>query len=189
MQSNALQGGFTDAPVQAAKAFRAAMNVMARPGRIELMEAAQPPAPMSPAAGTLILTLCDPETPVFLGDSHDTVAVRDWITFHTGAPCVDPDEASFALGVWPSLQPLSQFPIGTPEYPDRSTTLIVELPELNSAGATLSGPGIKGVSQLSLPDVVPFQTNAGLFPLGLDFFFTAERQAAGLPRSTTVEGV
>lgn len=188
MQSNALQGGFTDAPVQAAQAFRAAMNVMARPGRIAPMDAAQPPAPMSPAAGTLILTLCDPETPVFLGDSHDNTAIRDWITFHTGAPCAGPDEASFALGVWPSLQPLSQFPIGTPEYPDRSTTLIVELPALSSAGATLSGPGIKGISQLSLPEVAPFQRNAGFFPLGLDFFFTSDGHAAALPRSAKVEG-
>ncbi|MRU15954.1 phosphonate C-P lyase system protein PhnH [Roseovarius sp. A21] len=188
MQTDALQGGFTDAPVQAAQAFRAAMNAMARPGRIEPMDSAQPPAPMSPAAGTLILTLCDPETPVFLGDTHDTPAIRDWITFHTGAPIVSAENAMFAVGEWSSLQPLERFAIGTPEYPDRSATLIVETEGLRPEGARLSGPGIKAVAQLSLPDLAPFQRNAALFPLGLDFFFTSDCQVAALPRSTKVEG-
>ena len=104
MQAEALDGGFADAPIEAARAFRAAMNVMARPGRIERLAGALPPAPLSPAAGTLILTLCDPETPVHLAGTHDTAALRDWITFHTGAPLVGAREAMFAVGAWQALQ-------------------------------------------------------------------------------------
>src|SRR6056297_3138500 len=166
MQPDTLKGAFANAPVQSAKAFRAAMNAMARPGRIELLDGAQPPAPMSPAAGALILTLCDPETPIHLAGMHDCPHVRAWITFHTGAPISDPESASFVLGNWQSLQPLSRFPMGTPEYPDRSATLIVEMSKLSATGARLSGPGIKDSTGFALPEVTAFMANASFYPLG-----------------------
>ena len=37
----------------------------------------------------------------------DTPMVRDWITFHTGAPLVDRPRAMFALGPWSALLPLA----------------------------------------------------------------------------------
>lgn len=187
MQSEALEGGFPDAPVDAARAFRAAMNAMARPGRIETLAGAVPPAPLSPAAGALILTLCDPETPVHLAGALDVAGLRDWITFHTGAPLVGPAQAVFALGEWADLQPLDTYRIGTSEYPDRSATLIVEMPELTPQGAVLTGPGIKESAQLSLPDVAAMRRNAALFPLGVDFFLTCGNRVAALPRSTQAE--
>ena len=173
------------APVDAAHAFRRIMDVIARPGQIAQLTGAMPPEPLSVAAGTLILTLCDPETSVFLAPRYDTQAVRDWITFHTGAPFVSEERARFAVGDWSEL-PLERFSIGTSEYPDRSASLIVELPELSQTGATLRGPGIKDQAGLSLPDIAAFQDNALLFPLGLDFFFTCGDRIAGLPRTTKV---
>ena len=59
MTADALTGGFADAPRDAARAFRAALNALARPGRIEMLAGAVPPAPLSVAAGTLLLTLAD----------------------------------------------------------------------------------------------------------------------------------
>lgn len=188
MQTEALTGGFGDAPVDAARAFRGAMNAMARPGRIEELAGAVPPAPLSVAAGVLVLTLCDAETPVYLAGDHDAPTVREWITFHTGAPFAGPEEAMFALGTWAALGPLGAYPIGTPEYPDRSTTLIVEAPELVADGAVLRGPGIRDTARLRLPEVAAFQRNAMAFPLGLDFFFTCGTRVAALPRTTKVEG-
>jgi len=187
MQTEALEGGFPDAPVDAARAFRAAMNAMARPGRIETLAGALPPAPLSPAAGALILTLCDPETPVHLAGALDVAGLRDWITFYTGAPLVGPAQAVFAVGEWADLQPLDIYRIGTSEYPDRSATLIVEMPELTPQGAVLTGPGIKESARLSLPDVAAMRRNAALFPLGLDFFLTSANRVAALPRSTQAE--
>lgn len=184
---DALSGGFDDAPTGSARAFRAAMNAMARPGRIEAISGAKPPAPLSVAAGTLLLTLCDPETPVHLAPSVGDQVVRDWLTFHTGAPVVEPARAMFAVGAWDELLPLSQYSIGTPEYPDRSATLIVEVAELANSGAVLCGPGIKGQARLNLPAVDAFIRNAAQFPLGLDFYFTAEARLAALPRTTRVE--
>ena len=180
-------GGFRNAPVDASHAFRAAMTVMARPGEVRDLTGAEPPAPLSIAAGTLLLTLCDPETRVHLAGEADTEAVRKWLTFHTGAPIVAAAEADFAVGRWDDLMPLNTYLIGTSEYPDRSATLIVECDALEQQGAALSGPGIRDVSHLSLPDIAVLQGNAALYPLGCDFFFTSGTQVAALPRSTQVK--
>lgn len=182
-----LSGGFADAAIDAAHAFRAAMTVMARPGEIRQLDQATPPPPLSPAAGTLLLTLCDPETPVHLAGTLDCKAVRDWIAFHAGAPIVAAEEADFAFGRWQDLAPLTRFRIGTPEYPDRSATLVVEMDALSATGARLTGPGIRDTTHLALPDARAIAANQALYPLGCDFFFTARTRVAALPRSTRIE--
>ncbi|WP_373636739.1 phosphonate C-P lyase system protein PhnH [Yoonia sp. BS5-3] len=185
MQLAALEGGFENAPIASAQAFRGIMTAMACPGTIQTVAGAAPPAPLSVAAGAAVLTLCDAETPVHLAGRFDTDALRDWITFHTSAPLVAANQAMFAIGDWTDLQ-LSDFAIGTSEYPDRSATLIVECAELAAQGAALSGPGIKDSAALSLPEISAFQANAALFPLGLDFIFTCDSRLAALPRTTKV---
>lgn len=186
MEAAALTGGFSTPSLQSAQAFRRVMDAMARPGTIVEIEGAAPPAPLSVAAGGVVLTLCDPETPVYLAGMADAPAVRDWIAFHTGAPIVGAAECMFAVGGWSDLAPLTQFPVGTPSYPDRSATLIVECDALTASGATLHGPGIRSSAQLSLPELAPFQANHTLYPLGLDFMFTHGNHLAALPRSTEV---
>ena len=186
MQATALAGGFDNPATQSAHAFRSVMEAMARPGRIQNIQGAMPPAPLSVAAGTVLLTLCDTDTPVYLAGKADTDDVRKWLAFHTGAPLSGPSHAMFAVGDWDALMPLSGYPVGTPEYPDRSTTLIVECDELEADGATLRGPGIKSEATLSLPETRAFQSNRALFPLGLDFIFTCGDRLAALPRSTEV---
>lgn len=186
MQTETLVGGFEHAPRQSASAFRAAMLVMAMPGRIETLSGASGPAPLSEAAATLVLTLCDPETPLALCGAHDSPVVRDWVTFHTGAPLVCADEAMFALGTWDALAPHDAYAVGVPEYPDRAATLIVEMPALSSEGARLTGPGIESVAHLTVPDVAFSQTNAQLYPLGVDMFLTHGSRVAALPRTTQV---
>lgn len=186
MQTNTLSGGFDDPAIGSARAFRSVMEAMARPGTIQDIDGALPPAPLSPATGTVLLTLCDTETGVYLAGDMDCEAVRTWLSFHTGAPLVGPAECMFAVGKWEALVPLSNYPIGTSEYPDRSATLIVECPKLAASGATLTGPGIKEQAALSLPEVAGFQANRTLFPLGLDFIFTSDTRIAALPRTTHV---
>lgn len=189
MTPEALLGGFRDAPIQSARAFRAALEALARPGTIWTVEGATPPAPMSIAAGVLLLTLCDGTTPVHLGPSLDLPLIRDWITFHTGAPNVTAEEARFALGTWADLMPVDRFAIGSPDYPDRSATLIVEMPELSKVGPTLTGPGIPEKTSLSLPETAAFRANRRLFPQGFDTYLTCGATLAGLPRSTIVEAI
>ena len=107
---------------------------MARPGKIETVSGGTAPAPVSTAAAVLLLTLCDAETPLYLAPDVDGPAMRDWVAFHIGAPLVEAEEAQFALGDWKALSPLERFRIGNAEYPDRSATLIVEVPDLSNNG-------------------------------------------------------
>jgi len=186
MNTHVLQGGFDAPPQDGARAFRSIMNAMARPGRIFDITGALPPTPMSVACGTVILTLCDPETPVHLRPSCDSEEIRHWVTFHTGAPFAGASEAQFVVGNWDEMLPLSQFKQGEAQYPDRSATLIIEAPEIRNSGAALRGPGIKDVHYFSLPDIVAFRQNAAHYPLGVDFLFCANNQIAGLTRTTQV---
>jgi alpha-D-ribose 1-methylphosphonate 5-triphosphate synthase subunit PhnH len=189
MIGSALEGGFSNPSVQSAHAFRAALSAMSRPGIITTVTGAFAPAPMSSAAAVLALTLWDRTTPVHLAGPHDCKDLRDWIIFHTGAPLVGAESASFCIGTWAALQPVARFSIGAPDYPDRAATLIVEMPALTTLGARLTGPGIEQAAYLSLPETAAFQANRAKFPLGFDCFFTAGAELAGLPRSTIVEDV
>lgn len=185
MEAQTLSGGFSDPAIQSAHAFRSVMEAMARPGKIHDITGAEPPAPLSKAAGAVLLTLCDTDTPIYLAGDADCDAVRAWLAFQTGAPLMGPSHAMFAVGTWDALVPLSAYPIGTSEYPDRSTTLILEQDKLTT-GALLTGPGIKERASLNLPETTAFQVNRSMFPLGLDFIFTCGDQLAALPRSTIV---
>lgn len=179
-----LEGGFVDASVDSARIFRAALNVMARPGQIETVAGIAPPAPLSPAAGALLLTLADHETPVWLAGAHDCRAVRDWLAFHTGTSFTSREEASFAVGGWMDVAPMEGYRIGTSQYPDRAVTLIVEMEGLVAAGTAICGPGIETTATLGLPDEAMLDFNAARSPLGIDMFLVAGDRMAAVPRST-----
>jgi alpha-D-ribose 1-methylphosphonate 5-triphosphate synthase subunit PhnH len=187
--SDALEGGFTDAPVHSARGFREILQAMACPGTIRRVQGARPPPPLSIAAGVALLVLTDPTTRLHLAGAADGPAVRDWVAFHIGAPLVRAEDADFALGTWDALQPVGRFRIGQPDYPDRSATLIVECDRLVNHGPALTGPGIETAVWLNLPETAAFRANRALFPLGFDTLFTAGDRIAGLPRSTRVEAI
>ncbi|MCY4208758.1 MAG: phosphonate C-P lyase system protein PhnH [Roseovarius sp.] len=189
MSELALQGGFNSPPEDAARAFRSIMGAMAHPGRIFGIKGVNPPAPMSVAMGTIALVLCDADTPLALMPSLDTVEVRSWITFQTGAPITAAGRAMFALGQWREMLPLGRFNRGEAEYPDRSATLIAECETLKNSGLALRGPGIRDVARLSLANLPAFQENAAQFPLGVDFLFCSGTQIAGVPRTTRISEV
>ena len=129
----AIAPGFADPVFDAQKAFRTVMDAMAHPGRIyELQTALAPPAPLSPVAAAVLLTLADFETTLWLGETlTKKPAVADWLRFHTGTVLTgDPGEATFAAIADPDrLPPLGAFAQGTLDYPDRSTTLILQVGE------------------------------------------------------------
>lgn len=180
----ALAPGFSDPARDAAHAFRAILDVMARPGRTAPLTAAGPQG-VSAAAAAVLLTLVDRTTPLHLAGGHDTPAVREWIAFHCGAPLVPAEAAQFALGRWAALQPLTRFAAGTPEYPDRAVTLIVD-DQAEGEPVTLSGPGIRGEIAARVPDPALLAANNARFPLGFDLILTRGAQVSALPRSTKV---
>mgnify|MGYP000439009389 FL=1 len=189
-----LEGGFAHPVLQSQTAFRAVMDGLANPGTPQNL--VTPPLisrTMSPEMASIMLTLCDHDTPVWLDENlRADAAVLAFLSFHTGAPIVaEPGRAEFAFaGAANGLPSLDQFNLGTQEYPDRSTTIVLALPSL-SGGATLSlrGPGIKDhchISPQGLPGdfVAQWAVNRAVFPRGIDLLLLAEGQVMGLPRST-----
>jgi alpha-D-ribose 1-methylphosphonate 5-triphosphate synthase subunit PhnH len=191
-----ITGGFADPVFDAQSIFRAVMDAMARPGTIQPAKAeTQPPHPLSPAAASVALTLCDNDTPLWLDPAlKQTQAVASWLGFHTGAPLADtPADAHFAVVADPaSLIALENFAQGTQEYPDRSTTLILQVASLSSGDPlVLEGPGIDGsatIAPASLPRhfVEQWKQNRARFPRGVDVVLAAPEGIACMPRTTRV---
>ena len=87
-----------------------------------------------------------------------------------------------------------RFALGTPDYPDRSTALILQVESLSGGHSiALKGPGINGVQMLSarsLPEnfVRRMTDNRALFPRGVDVLLVTDNAVAAVPRSTRIEG-
>jgi alpha-D-ribose 1-methylphosphonate 5-triphosphate synthase subunit PhnH len=173
--------------------FRAAMEATARPGEIKTLRGVTAPAPLAPATAALVQSLADYETPVWLDSQFDAPAVKDWIRFHTSAPVVDDKRAAtFALIADPCRMPdFTEFALGSEEYPDRSTTLIVQVRRFGGAAIQIAGPGIKGRRAFAaepLPDnfAARLSANRELFPRGVDLVLVAGDEILALPRSVQI---
>lgn len=196
MQHVESASGIASAVLAAQSTFRKVMDATARPGSIHALQVvAGAPAPLAQAAAAIALTLFDHDTPVWLdAPLAASEEVASWLRFHTGCPVVtDPAQCAFALvGDVTACPPFANFACGTPDYPDRSTTLILQLPTLTGgAGLTLSGPGIRGTGVLhagGLPEdfVTQHAANRALFPRGVDLLLVAGNDVAALPRTTNV---
>ena len=185
---------FADPTFESQAAFRRIMRALSAPGTILACgEALAPPPPLARAAAATLLTLADFETPLWIAPSFPA-AIGDYLAFHTGAPrAAAPDKAAFALvDLSVDALDLARFASGTAEYPDRSTTIVIQ-PSSFAIGPRLrlSGPGIKGESTLAvspLPKdfVAQWAANRAGFPLGVDLIFVADDRLAALPRSTAI---
>jgi alpha-D-ribose 1-methylphosphonate 5-triphosphate synthase subunit PhnH len=194
---NAVAAGFAE-PVLAAQAtFRVVMDAMARPGTIRRLAGVPAPAPLSPSAAAVALTLLDYETPFWLdAPLAQAGEVARFISFHTGARATtDPADAAFAFVAAPeTTPPFASFAQGSLEYPDRSTTLVLQVAHLaEGEGLVLRGPGIAETRRLAaspLPADFLDQVsdNRARFPRGVDILLAASDAVAGLPRSLHVTG-
>jgi alpha-D-ribose 1-methylphosphonate 5-triphosphate synthase subunit PhnH len=193
-----LAAGFADPVFDSQSAFRAAMEALARPGRIRPVGTASlADAPLLPSAAALVLALCDFETPLHLS-AHlgGQSGVAEYLRFHSDAPLVpEPSRAAFAvLDLEQDRLDLEGFAQGTPEYPDRSTTIIACCASLETGAAlTIAGPGIAGVASLRVAGLpadfaAQWAANRAGFPLGVDVLFAAPGTIVGLPRSARIIG-
>ena len=121
-----------------------------------------------------------------------TAQARDWIVFHTGAPITEhQSEAAFAVVAAPqNLSALNGFSLGTQEFPDRSTSVILQVTTLtDGAPLLLEGPGIKDRATLA-PAPMPhhfteqWMANRAAFPRGIDLILAGPGAVAAMPRST-----
>ena len=189
-----LPAGFADKVLSAQTTFRSVMDAMARPGSVQRVAAASgAPAAMMRGTAAIALTLFDHDTPVWLDPLlSETSDVGKWLKFHTGAPVVaDPSVCSFAvIGDARALPALDRFAFGTNEYPDRSTTVILQVESLTQgSNFELRGPGIDGAATLraTLQPADLFERlaiNATLFPRGIDVVLVADDAVVAIPRTT-----
>jgi alpha-D-ribose 1-methylphosphonate 5-triphosphate synthase subunit PhnH len=195
--AQSIEGGFADPVFNAQTVFRAVMDAMARPGSVQPLPAlARPPAPLSATAGAVALALCDNDTPLWLDPAlHVSAAIGSWLGFHTGAPLANtPADAHFAFVASPAeMMALDGFSQGTQDYPDRSTTLILQVSDLTSgAPLLLEGPGIEtsatiAPAQMPRHFVEQWKQNIKRFPRGVDIILATAEGIACLPRTTRIK--
>jgi alpha-D-ribose 1-methylphosphonate 5-triphosphate synthase subunit PhnH len=179
--------------------FRAVMDAMAHPGRVNALAVlpakgpADWPAPLNAGAAAVALCLADFETPLWLDGAAQESDAAAWLRFHTGARITsDPRKAAFAFVTDPQRAPDFQaFALGSLDYPDRSTTLILQVESFAAAAAarTLTGPGIKDTAAFAASPLpgdfdARLAANRALAPRGVDFIFVSSSAVAALPRST-----
>ena len=188
-----LPAGFADKVLSAQSTFRSVMEAMARPGTVQQIRAvAGTPAPLMRGTAAIALTLFDHDTPIWLDRTMSaTPDVGRWLKFHTGTPVIaDSSASSFAvIGNARELPPLDRFALGSNEYPDRSTTLILQIDGLTSGPAyELTGPGIDGVAVLQATIsgnlFEQLAINATLFPRGVDVVLVHDDAIVAIPRTT-----
>ena len=189
-----LPAGFADKVLSAQSTFRAVMDAMARPGSVQhIVAAAGTPAAMMRGSAAIALTLFDHDTPIWLDPAmSETADVSKWLKFHTSAPVIaDPSIASFALiGDPKNLAALDHFAFGSNEYPDRSTTLILQVESLTRGTIfELRGPGIDGTATVRA-SIEPgdlfarLAINVALFPRGIDVVLVHDDAIVAIPRTT-----
>lgn len=194
--------GFADPVFDCQAAFRAGLRAMARPGTLQVLPApeAHPPS-LAPATAALLLALADPDTRVWLSPAFADAAA--YLRFHTGCPIVaNRSESDFALiGGIDEIGPMDDFRSGTEDYPDRSTTLIVQVPRMRAGtDATavpcfplrLSGPGIEHTACIAIGGtdsgfVEQWRARRRLYPRGNDLFLVCGDALAAIPRSASME--
>lgn len=193
-----LPPGFADKVPSAQSTFRAVMDAMARPGSVQHVTASVGvPVPLMCGTAAIALTLFDHDTPIWLDPLlSQTTGAAKWLKFHAAAPIVaDPSAASFALVAdGRALPELDRFSLGSNDYPDRSTTLILQVESLTSGRQyELRGPGIASVALLKAtinpPDLFErLAINAALFPRGMDVVLVADDAVVAIPRTTRCDG-
>ncbi len=193
--SLAIASGFEDEPIEASASFRILLDAMARPGTIHnLPVELDSMANLNKGAMLSLLTLADHETPVWLDEHVNTELARYFLRFHCSAKLTeDKSQAMFAVfSSTVDINLLDEFPIGTSDYPDASTTLIIQVDNIyNGRGLILSGPGIKSTNHLRVDGLddsiwLWLKRNNARFPLGLDVILATDETVAALPRSVQI---
>ncbi len=196
--------GFSDMSLGSQSVFRAALEALSYPGRkVPLAVTFEAPEAAHASSSGLLLALLEPGSLLWLSPSLVNTSAATWIVFHTDCKITPHQhEADFAwIKNWDELPPLESFALGTDEYPDHSTTCVIDLAEPSSPSAsapslTLMGPGIAHTSRLdqlsatsaqAADFVTQWAQNHSCFPRGVDVFFATSTSLIGLPRTTHIE--
>ncbi|ELQ9035706.1 alpha-D-ribose 1-methylphosphonate 5-triphosphate diphosphatase [Escherichia coli] len=169
-------------PVQDAQhSFRRLLKAMSEPGVIvALHQLKRGWQPLNIATTSVLLTLADNDTPVWLAAPLSNDIVSQSLRFHTNAPLVSqPEQATFAVTDEAiSSEQLNALSTGTAVAPEAGATLILQVASLSGGRMLrLTGAGI-AESQSRLPEAMDGEGGwllPGLIELhtdNLDKFFT-----------------
>lgn len=193
-----LGAGFSHEAFGSQQVFRAALQALSHPGRlVDVVHDAEVPRVGHAASAVLLLALLDADCSLWLSPALRDSDAAAWLRFHTGCQlAATPARAQFAwVAAGDDLPALEAFAGGSENYPDQSTTCVIDVASLAAGAADdwrLSGPGIQGESTLQalgLPRdfVAQWAANHAAFPRGVDLFLATPQQIVGLPRSTRIE--
>ena len=178
-----------------AKIFRMVLEAMSHPGRIVDFKVPPLTLPLgiSSEMAALVFTLCDFQTPICM--KSKTPEIEKFVKFHTGAAFADAvSSATFIVAdTKDKISPFGDFAQGTHEYPDRSSTLLIQVEAItNSGNVALMGPGIAGQTFLNIKklDMMFWEglhANHAQYPLGVDVIFVTQGKIAAIPRSTHIQ--
>ncbi len=185
--------GFVD-PVHGAQlGFRVALDALANPGIVHLVDVELPDLGIPVGALAILLSLVDSDTPLWVSASVDESA-RAYLRFHAGARFASTHSScAFAyVASVPELPRISSFSAGSAMSPEESTTIILAVEDfVGGAAASLDGPGCREPREIA-----PRGFNASMweqlarnhdrFPAGVDLLLVSGRRIVGLPRSTRV---
>ncbi len=185
--------GFADATHDAQAVFRAVLDALSRPGRLQTLDASdglQAPAPLSRGLTALLLTLLDAETSLHLEGPLASDAAWMYARFHTGVQPTGREAADF-VAVRAAEASFEGLRLGTDEAPQHGATLIVEATTLAGQSLVLTGPGIEHTQRMGLcglPTAFWQQRIAQekQFPRGVDLLIVCGSQLVAVPRSTHI---
>jgi alpha-D-ribose 1-methylphosphonate 5-triphosphate synthase subunit PhnH len=187
---NYFRYGFDDSAHGSQQTFRAIFAAMEHPGQlVTIRENPIAPEVFNSASAATCLTLLSYETPVWTDVDWRNPAIN-WLQFGCGSAVVtEPCMANFAIITKPAtMPPLDCFRVGRYEYPEKSTTIIVQVDDILPGTANkYSNLFVDNTAQLDLKGVPnkfwnQWQQLSGLYPVGIDIFFTCDDVLIALPK-------
>ncbi|MFW5387080.1 phosphonate C-P lyase system protein PhnH [Yersinia sp. 2542 StPb PI] len=174
--------------------FRRILKALSEPGVLVTLPHATGWQPLNPATTSVLLTLADQETPLYLDAALNSDSVQHNVRFHTGAPLMTcSDKSSFSLfNNEITAEQLATCPAGNELSPEQSTTVVIQTDSLHHGmPLRLRGPGIEHSRTVAphLPaTILNYLLNRpAAFPAGIDFLFTCGENLMAIPRTTHVE--
>ncbi|HCK2262024.1 TPA: phosphonate C-P lyase system protein PhnH [Escherichia coli] len=177
-------------PVQDAQhSFRRLLKAMSEPGVIvALHQLKRGWQPLNIATTSVLLTLADNDTPVWLSTPLNNDIVNQSLRFHTNAPLVSqPEQATFAVTDEAiSSEQLNALSTGTAVAPEAGATLILQVASLSGGRMLrLTGAGIAEERMIApqLPECILHELTERPhpFPLGIDLILTCGERLLAIP--------
>ncbi|MFI8318401.1 phosphonate C-P lyase system protein PhnH [Kosakonia cowanii] len=190
-----LQPAFASAVHDVQHAFRRLLKAMSEPGVIvALPQLKHSWPPLNAATTSVLLTLANSDTPLWIASALDNDLLRQNLRFHTQAPLLEtPQQSLFAIADSTlNHQQLSALPVGQPLNAESSATLILQLPALSGGRMLrLTGPGIQEERMIAplLPECITDELTdrPHSFPSGIDVILTCGERMLAIPRTILVE--